>query len=164
MLCAIGPWRGAEMMRRAAAFARAGDELVLLHVIDAGPRHDLDRLRGPLHAHHERHAELDRAEEEAGRAGLAEAAAEAARVGLAATERLERGRPEEIIVAVAAEAKVDLVVLFARESPQAHPRQGPPSVGRTARFVLDHAPAAALLLREQGGLDENRPRHAPPPP
>ena len=68
ILCAIGIRRGRELVRQVSRITRAGDELVLLHVIDTGPRHDLDRLRGPLHPRHERHGELDAAEEEAGKA------------------------------------------------------------------------------------------------
>jgi nucleotide-binding universal stress UspA family protein len=147
ILCAIGIRRGSELVRRVAAITRKGDELVLLHVIDTGPRHDLDRLRGPLHAHHEHHGELDAAEEDAGKATLKESLAEAGRLGLAAAERLERGRPEHVIVSLAGELPAQLVVLHARESPQAHPQAGPPSVGHTARFVVDHSPATVLLLR-----------------
>jgi len=150
ILCAIGIRRGSELVRQVATITREGDELVLLHVIDTGPRHDLDRLRGPLHAHHEHHGELDAAEEEAGKATLKEALAEAVRLGLSAAERLERGRPEQVIVSLAGELTAQLVVLHARESPSAHPRVGPPSVGHTARFVVDHSPTTVLLLRESG--------------
>jgi nucleotide-binding universal stress UspA family protein len=101
-----------------------------------------------LHVHHEHHGELDAAEEDAGKATLKEALAEADRLGLAAAERLERGRPEQVIVSLAGELTAQLVVLHARELPQAHPRVGPPSVGHTARFVLDHSPTSVLLLRE----------------
>ena len=59
-------------------------------------------------------------------AGIFEALAEALRLGQAAS----------------------LVVLHARESPHSHPVSGPPSVGHTARYVLDHSPAHVLLLRE----------------
>jgi nucleotide-binding universal stress UspA family protein len=150
ILCAIGIRRGNELVRQVSTITRDGDELVLLHVIDTGPRHDLDRLRGPLHAHHEHHGELDAAEAEAAEATLKEALTEAGRLGLAATERLERGRPEQVIVSLAGELTAQLVVLHARESPQAHPRIGPPSVGHTARFVVDHSPTHVLLLRESG--------------
>jgi nucleotide-binding universal stress UspA family protein len=153
ILCAIGISRGSEIVRQVASITREGDELVLLHVIDTGPRHDLDRLRGPLHAHHERHGELDAAEEEAGKAALKEALTEAGRLGLAAVERLERGRPEQVIVSLAGELTAQLVVLHARESPQAHPRVGPPSVGHTARFVVDHSPTSVFMLRG-GSLSE----------
>ena len=64
----------------------------------------------------------------------------------------ERGRPEQVIVSLAGELTAQLVVLHARESPQAYPRVGPPSVGHTARFVVDHSPTIVLLLRERGVL------------
>jgi len=150
ILCAIGTRRGSEVIRQVAPITREGDELVLVHVIDEGPRHDLDRLRGPLHPHHEHREELDAAEEEAGKAMLKEALAEAARLGLTASERLERGRPEHVVVELAGKTNAELVVLYARESPQGHPRIGPPSVGHTARFVVDHSPTHVLLLRESG--------------
>ena len=148
ILCAIGTRRGRDVVQQAAAIARTGDEIVLMHVIDTGPRHDLDRLRGPLHPHHEHREELDAAEEEAGTAMLKEALEEAGRLGLAARERLERGRPEQVVVALAQDLRAQLIVLYARESPHGHPRVGPPSVGHTARFVLDHSPINVLLLRE----------------
>ncbi len=154
ILCAIGTRRGSEVIRHVAPITREGDELVLVHVIDEGPRHDLDRLRGPLHPHHEHREELDAAEEEAGKAMLKEALAEAARLGLTASERLERGRPEHVVVELAREANATLVVLYARESPQGQPRIGPPSVGHTARFVVDHSPTHVLLLRESGQSSE----------
>ena len=150
ILCAIGTRRGSEVVRKVALITREGDELVLVHVIDTGPRHDLDRLRGPLHPHHEHRVELDSAEEEAGKAMLKEALEEAGRLGLAASERLERGRPEQVVVELARETSAELVALCARELPQAHPRVGPPSVGHTARFIVDHSPTHVLLLRESG--------------
>jgi hypothetical protein len=79
ILCAIGARRGTDVVRQLAELARTGAELVLLHVIDTGPRHDLDRLRGPMHPHHEHQADLDVAEEDAAMSALKEAAEEAAR-------------------------------------------------------------------------------------
>ncbi len=125
ILCAIGIRRGIELVRQVAKITRESDELVLLHVIDEGPRHDLNGLRGPLHPHHGRKVELDAAEEETGEATLREALEEAGRLGLVVAERQERGRPERVIVSVAAEIRAGLVALQARESPQSHPRIGP---------------------------------------
>jgi len=153
ILCAIGARRGIEEIRLVSGLARPGDELLLLHVVDEGPRHDLERIHGPVH-HGPPHPPdartemMDAAEEETGRAMLRESHEEAARLGLSATVRLERGRPEQVVVTVAQETDVGLVVVFARELPETHPRVGPPSVGHTARFVLDHAPTHVLLLRE----------------
>jgi nucleotide-binding universal stress UspA family protein len=149
ILCAIGIRRGAELVRRVTEVAKPGDELVLVHVADTGPRHHVNHLEGTLHSPHDHREELDAAEQEAGQATLQEAVEEAGRAGFAATTRLERGNPEHVVVALAQELGARLVALLAREIPQSHPRQGPPSVGHTARFVIDHAPADVLLFRER---------------
>jgi len=96
ILCAAGARRSREVVQELSRIVH-DDELIMLHVIDSGPRHDLDRLHGPLQAHHDR--------------------------------------------------KEALVVLYARETPNEHPKIGPPSVGHTARFVVDLAPAHVLLPR-----------------
>ena len=80
---------------------------------------------------------------------LAEALEAAGAGGRRASSRLERGRPEQVIASLAGEIGADLVVVLAREAPRSHPLQGPPSVGHTARFILDHALADVLLLREK---------------
>lgn len=66
---------------------------------------------------------------------------------IAIVTRLERGRPEQMIVALAREAQANLIALRLRERPDGFQRIGPPSVGHTARFVVDHAPCPVLLLR-----------------
>jgi nucleotide-binding universal stress UspA family protein len=152
VLCAIGIRGGGELVRRVVAYTGgAAVELLLMHVTDVGPRHDLDQLGGPFRrgprGGPERERALDAAEAEAGRASLAEASAEAQRSGVTASTRLERGRPEQVLVAVARETGVALLALNAREQPAGHPAAGPGSVGHTARFVLDHAPCDVLLLR-----------------
>ena len=149
ILCAIGIRRGAELVRRVSRVARRGDELVLVHVLDTGPRHDLNHLEGTLRPHHAQERELDSAEQEAGGAALKEAAEEAGAAGFAVIARLEKGRPEQVITALAHELAVDLVGVMARDAPHAHPVQGPPSIGRTARFIIDHAAADVLVLREK---------------
>jgi nucleotide-binding universal stress UspA family protein len=149
ILCAIGIRRGAELVKRLSQLISPTDELALVHVVDTGPRHPVNHLEGHLRPHHMQREELDAAEQEAGEAMLKEASEEAGRRGLRATTRLERGRPEQVIVALAYEIGSDLVALHARETPQSHPRQGPPSVGHTARFIVDHAPSDILLFRER---------------
>lgn len=98
----------------------------------------------------ERQREAAEAEEAAGRAALGEAedVARAAGAQVASIEaRLERGKPEQAIVARVREMGADLVALRPREHPESFPLIGPPSVGHTARFVVDHAPCPVLLLR-----------------
>jgi len=153
IVCAVGLRGGAELMRRVLAVAAgAQPELVLLHVIPTGPREDLAHITGPLRPGprgEPRHArDISAAEEAAGRAALAEAAAEAQAASVPATLRLERGRPEQVAVAVAREVRAGLVAIRARDHAEGHPFIGPGSVGHVARFVLDHAPCDVLLLRE----------------
>jgi nucleotide-binding universal stress UspA family protein len=151
ILCPVGARGGPEQARSIAALLGTAHPLTILHVIDERPRHDLERLASPLRqgprGGPDRRAALAGAEERSGQEILAEALAEAQRLGISAITRLERGAPEQVIVAVARQLPADLVVVRAREATEGHPPQGPASVGHTARFVLDHAPAPVLLLR-----------------
>jgi nucleotide-binding universal stress UspA family protein len=153
ILCAIGARGGAVLVHHIVPAATAlGAELVLVHVIDLGPRRELEHLPGPLlhrgpRGGHERLHAMDAAETAAGARALAEAQTVAQEAGLAAHARLERGDPGPVIGALARETPADLLVIGARQAPEHHPAAGPASVGRTARFVLDHAPCDVLLLR-----------------
>lgn len=153
ILCAIAGRRGVELIDQLVGYLGTQNQILLLAVIDVGPRHEMGRVGGPLrHAPlggPEREHELNASEESGARAALDEALQAARKAGLLVEAWLRRGRPEQVIVEVAAEAEVALIVIQAREAPQAHPRQGPPSVGHTARFVVDHAPCPVLLLRER---------------
>lgn len=83
----------------------------------------------------------------ADQAGIFEALAAAQAAGLATQTRLERGKPEQVIVTLARETGMNLIAIGARQNPEHHPPLGPGSVGHTARFVLDHAPCDVLLVR-----------------
>jgi len=78
--------------------------------------------------------------EETWQATAAAAAAQAA-LGRQAVLDARSGRIEYEVVAAAATA--DLIVLARDED---HPRHGPRSLGPTARYVVDHAPSAVLLV------------------
>lgn len=153
IVCSVGLRAAPDLVRRVLALtAGARPELVLLHVVDMGPRRDLDQLAGPLRfgprgRDARRGAAIDAAEEAAGQASLDEALAEALAAGVPAEARLERGKPEQVIVAAAREVQAALVALRARDNVEGHPFVGPGSVGHVARFVLDHAPCDVLLLR-----------------
>ena len=151
LLCAIGQRDGAQVVRDALALIGDVDYLALVHVIDDQPRHGVEAQRGLLRRiSPDRQREITLAEESAGREGLREAESGARSPGkqISTIEtRLERGKPEQDIVALARELHVDLVAIRAREYPNGFPRIGPPSVGHTARFVVDHAPCPVLLLR-----------------
>jgi hypothetical protein len=74
------------------------------------------------------------------------------------TQRI--GRPEHEVAAAA--AAVRLLVL-ARDGNRTRP--GPKSLGPQARFVVDHAPAAVLLVwPESAPLVGDLPPPPPPPP
>lgn len=152
IICAIGLRRGPELLRQLASLLGASkQDLLLVHVTDAAPRQSWEQTPRPFrpgpHPRPERDRYMNEAEMRAGETILAEAQAEVQRLGWAAATRLERGNPERILVQVAQESAATLIVIYAREHPDGHPQVGPPSVGHTARFVLDHAPCPVLLLR-----------------
>jgi nucleotide-binding universal stress UspA family protein len=151
VLCALGARDGAALVQR--LLAQLGGrplDLTLVFVIDEGPRHGIEALRGPLQRGPrldvQRRAQMRQAEERTGEVVLAEARAAAeGGDGVAVTTRLLRGRPERVIVDLAGQG-VDLVVVSAREGVHA-PLAGPESIGHVARYVLDHAACDVLLLR-----------------
>jgi nucleotide-binding universal stress UspA family protein len=151
LLCAVGQRDGAQVVHDALSLVGDVDFLALVHVIDDRPRHGVEAQRGLLRRiSPDRQREIGLAEEAAGRVTLSEADSAARSTGkqIAAIEtRLERGKPEQHIVALARQLQVDLVAIRTREYPDGFPRIGPPSVGHTARFVVDHAPCPVLLLR-----------------
>lgn len=117
-------------------------EIVLLHVSDPGtPEMAHSSFAGLLGRSHRERDPGVRLE----RLGITSAADQLD----AAARRLERpgtrtervGRPEHEVVTAAAGA--DLLIL-ARDGDQS--RLGPKSLGRTSRFVLDHAPCPVLLV------------------
>ena len=57
------------------------------------------------------------------------------------------GVPEREIVEHLASTGSDLCIVGRRPDWSASEMEGPRSVGRVARFVMDHAPCAVLLLR-----------------
>ena len=152
VLCAIGNRGGPEIVQRLVERLSPEFELLLLHVVDTGPRHDLKHLiKGLRHGptpEHVRKGELSAAEESTGKASLTEAEEAAKAAGFGARAFLVRGRSEEIILKVANDEAVSLICISAREGLEGHPHIGPASVGHTARFVLDHAPCDVLSLRD----------------
>ena len=155
IICAIGRRGGPELIGRLAEIVGGHAECLILHVIDKGPRHDLeDFLRGPLHRRPDHGSPphemaLDEAEETAGRAAVDEALAAARQAGLKAEASVRAGNPERTVVEFASEMQADLIAISGSEGAEGHPHMGPVSVGHTARFVIDHAPCDVLLLREK---------------
>jgi nucleotide-binding universal stress UspA family protein len=143
---------------REAARLISGDvtALFIVHVVDEERRAGLERgrerflERRPLAPH--RRTEVEAAETEA-----ADAAIDRAAEALAAAGVLQGGAPERVVLRgktndavrdLAERWRADLVVVRGRGG-----RPGPHSVGKTARFLLDHAPRAALLVRDPGDGD-----------
>lgn len=142
-------WLVAETWQRtiaeAGAVLGADAEVTLLHVaatdaegVISGARAGLlGRGPGPPPPPHELAPAA--ISEEAQRRLLADAAAQLGRPGARLDAR--RGRIEDEVLNAALDA--DLLVM-ARDGDRGHP--GPHSVGRQARFVLDHAPCSVLLV------------------
>jgi nucleotide-binding universal stress UspA family protein len=125
-------------------------EWLTVHVLDTRPRVELGWLRagipgaGPLGR--EQRLAIDDAATERARAVLAEAEHALTAAGLSFGGAVQRtGEPGREICGAARAEHVDLVALLARRRPG--PDVGPPSVGHTARFVVDHAPCPVLLVR-----------------
>ena len=124
----------------AAAFLPADAEVALLFVTDSeaetvarGARHG---LLGRSYSPPDR--SLRTISEQSARDLLAEAQT---LLGRQAATESRRGRVEREVVAAA--EGMDLLV-FARDGDRSH--RGPRSLGPTARYVVDHAPCAVLLV------------------
>jgi nucleotide-binding universal stress UspA family protein len=150
VLGAVGLRGGAELVERTAARLSPVEELLLLHVVDSGPRRGLVELQmrrgAPLGA---REMAISGAESAASQAALDEALAAARRLGIPARTLVERGVPEQLIVQVARQEAVEAIAIHASDGLSGRPHVGPASVGHAARFVLDHSPCDVLLLKEK---------------
>jgi nucleotide-binding universal stress UspA family protein len=151
VLIAIKGLEGDGFFRRLAELValRDAEKILLVHVIDTGPREHLEMGRGrflerrPLGP--ERAGELTRAEEERGRAALQTARSALEREGVAldhVNELVLRGHANEVLRDLAERESADLIVVAGRSS-----KPGPHSIGKTARFLIDHCPHAALVIR-----------------
>ena len=154
-----GTWRAT--VDAALDLAPAGASFTLLHVT---PAEVPDAVRG-AYAGLLGRAGRDpgsRLEEMAARSAGELLAAAADRLGLAC-ERLEiAGRPERAVVAASAQA--DLLIV-ARDGDRT--RLGPKSLGKTTRFVVDHAACPVLLVWPGSAPDVATippPPHHPSPP
>ncbi|WP_305787412.1 universal stress protein [Symbioplanes lichenis] len=113
-----------------------GADITLLHVVDVGTEAALSGSAGLLG----RLAGADPAELLAGaERRLFEAAR--AKLGRDAGTLTLRGRPDHEVVTACADADV---LVLARDGEQS--RLGPRSLGRAARFVVDHAPCRVMLV------------------
>ena len=151
IVCGIGRQRGPELLQRLVPLVAPGPEVLLVHVIDAGPRQRWEQVPNPFRpgpkGRSDRRMQMEEAEHGSAETILAEAHAHAQQLGLRSQVRVAHGTPERVLVDIAQESGAALVVVGARDLPDGHPALGPASVGHTARFVLDHAPCPVLLLR-----------------
>lgn len=137
--------------QRAAAIAplATAERIALAHVIDAVPRGDLEYGRERYLGHRSlpegRRDELVRAEEDRASAALG-FARHALRGAGVPDDRIEeivlRGKPKETLRDLAERDEIELIVVRARGG-----KPGPHSLGKTARFLVDHAPHAVLVVR-----------------
>lgn len=150
------PVSGAEgegYFAEAARLIAAGEVTALLvaHVVDEARRAGLEQGRerflerralGPG-----RRAEIESAETEAAEAILSRAVSALAATGRFRSSEPERsvlhGKTNEALRDLAEQWGADLIVVRGRPE-----RPGPHSIGKTARFLIDHAPRAALLVRD----------------
>lgn len=122
-------------------------EVLLLYVVDCAPRVELARARQRFLRPHPEVPSHEKQMREAEAQTAQQILDEAQRQLAAATVLRRQGRPELEIVNTAAEMEADLIVIGHRAAYVDAPPLGPHSVGHVARFVLDHAPCAVLLLR-----------------
>lgn len=150
VLIAIKGSEDAGYYQRVAALLPSGEiEVLLAHVIDTGPRQDLEagreRYLGRRPLTPERSTQLTQAEDDRARAVLqhARGVLESASIaGRGIREVTLRGKPKEELRALAEAEDVDLIVVGGHQG-----KPGPHSLGKTARFMADHTRRAALLVR-----------------
>lgn len=142
---------GEVFLRRVARLAplSSAEEIVLVHVVDTRPRQEMEMARDRFLLRHplgpERSQDLARAEEERARAGIRYAQEVFIAVGIAPDvlrPMVLHGKPNEEIRRLLDAESIDLVVVGGTGG-----KPGPHSIGKTARFLIDHAPHAALLVR-----------------
>jgi len=119
----------------------------LLYVTDTGPHHEIERKREwllrPRHPSGPLQEKMQQAE-----VGAAQDILQEGVRYLPQAQTLSReGRPEQEIVQCASQWHADLIVICSRSPAFGGPTVGPKSIGHVARFVLDHAPCAVLLIR-----------------
>jgi nucleotide-binding universal stress UspA family protein len=127
--------------------------LLTVHVLDearrAGMEHGRERFLDHRALGPRRRAQIDAAESEAAEAVVDRAARALAAIGwftgVVPETLVLQGRINEAVRDLAGRWDADLIVVRGRPG-----RPGPHSMGKSARFLIDHAPKAALLVRDPG--------------
>lgn len=151
VLVAVKGTEGESFFRRLVSLGAltVADVVLLAHVVDVEPRSGVEGGRERFMVRRTlgsaRTGQIELAEEARAQAVL-RSALRALIDGGVKQDRIQdtllRGKPRESLRELAERESVDLIVLGGRSGPP-----GPHSVGKTARFLLDHAPRAALLVR-----------------
>jgi nucleotide-binding universal stress UspA family protein len=147
VLCCLDGTNVEPITKAASLLSPAAQTVGLIYVIDKGPHHEIEHtrerfFRPPIPPPAREH-EMVAVEQ-----GSAEEIIDEGLRYLSGAEALQReGRPEREIVNAAAEWQADLIVICPRAQYRDRRQIGPKSVGRVARFVLDHAPCPVLLVR-----------------
>jgi nucleotide-binding universal stress UspA family protein len=153
-------WR--STVDAAVAAAPADAAVVLLHVVDVRLEEALHGAYGALLGRHRRSRDPgDAVGQAAAGAGADLLAAASARLGRPARHQIREGLVEHEVVAVCEGAAL---LVCARDGDRS--RRGPKSLGRYARFVVDHAPCAVLLVwpEQAPALGSIPPPPEQPPP
>ncbi len=151
VLIAISGFEHEGFFRRVVTLAplHGADEIRLAHVIDTKHRAEVEFGRERHFTKRampeERRVDLMQAEEFRAQAAMRSARRALIDAGLPENRVLDvmlRGKPNEELQRLAEDERIDLIVVGGREG-----KPGPHSIGKTARFLIDHAPNAALLVR-----------------
>ena len=121
--------------------------LSFIYVIDTRLHEEMERRTGPLLRRARPDAPQIERMHQADEGAAQEILEEARGVHPNAETLYRRGQPERVIVNYAAEWNADVVVICPRSPQSGSPAIGPKSIGRVARFVVDHAPCPVLLVR-----------------
>jgi hypothetical protein len=115
VLCAVGQRGGPELIERLARLLNGQSELLLLHLVDTGPRHDLEHLVGPLRhgplGGPGRQRQLNDAEEPAAMSTLEETLAAARKPGFSGKILRDTGQPERAIMRIVSDEEVSLIAI-----------------------------------------------------
>jgi nucleotide-binding universal stress UspA family protein len=147
ILCCLDGTNVEAIGNRIAMFSATDRTVAVIYVIDKGPHHEIEHTRErffrpptpPLAREHQ----MLEVEQSSAR----EIVDEGLRYLPGAEVFQREGRPEREIVNAAAEWRADLIIICPRAEYRDKHQIGPKSVGHVARFVLDHAPCAVLLVR-----------------
>jgi nucleotide-binding universal stress UspA family protein len=151
MMIAVKGSEEESFFRRATELTSLAEAQVILlaHVIDLTPRSDLehgrDRFLGRRPINPKRSEELQQVEDEHAKAVLQFARQALVSLGVPEIHIQEitvRGNPKDELHRLAREQQMSLVIVHGQTG-----KIGPHSVGKTARFLIDHCPQAAILVR-----------------